>query len=48
MEEFRDGADFQYGEDENALANLLCIGDTFAMPVDQPNPENVEFYLLIC
>jgi hypothetical protein len=48
MEEFGDGADSQYGEDGNALVDLLCIGDTFAVPADQPNPENVEFYLLIC
>jgi hypothetical protein len=29
MEEFEDGTDSQYGEDGNALADLLCIGDTF-------------------
>jgi hypothetical protein len=48
MGEFEDGADSQYGEDRNALVDLLCIGDTFIVPADQPNPENVEFYLLIC
>ena len=41
-----DGQDSQYGEDGASLADLLEIGDNFAVPAQLGNLEGVQFYLL--
>ena len=43
-----DGQDSQYGKDGASLANLLEIGDNFALPAQSGNLEGVQFYLLKC
>lgn len=39
---------FEYGGDGDELADVLEIGDNFAIPAEAENNENVLFYILYC
>lgn len=48
MEEFGDGTESQFGDEDDSLADLLELGDNFAVPAEPMNKEGVQFYILVC
>jgi hypothetical protein len=46
MSEFGEGSESQFGGEDDCLADILAIGDNFAVPAHPGNKENVQFYVL--
>jgi hypothetical protein len=38
----------QFGDDGDALTNMLYIGDNFVVLAEEGNEEGVQYYLLQC
>lgn len=48
MSQYEDEGMSEYGGDGDELADILEIGDNFAVPAEAGNDENVTFYILQC
>ena len=43
-----DGTESQFGGEEDSLADLLELGDNFAVLVEANNKKGIQFYILAC
>ena len=48
MSEFGDGSESQFGGEDDCLADILAVGDNFAVPTCHGNKKNIQFYVLVC
>jgi hypothetical protein len=48
MSKFGDGSESQFGGEDDCMADILAVGDNFAVPARPGNKENVQFYVLAC